>query len=476
MPVMKFFTLISTVLLTAVAVAQPSRQPVKETIDSLEKHLPAIMKDADIPGVQAVLIRDGKQVWLKSYGVANAETKVPVDDNTLFEAASLSKVITAYGALKLVDQGKLDLDKPLNSYLGNNYDVPNDPRIDLITARRVLTHSAGFPNWRPDNSPTLPILFMPGERFSYSGEGFVYLSKVMEKITGVDFETYIHDVVFAPLGMKNSYFSWQDTFAYRHVFRHDTEGNKSRRWEGKGYNAAASVHTTAGDYGRFMIALLNGTGLKKKTREEMFTPQIRVSNNSFPELYWGLGVGLEIEGDRKFFWHWGDQGDSKCYMKAELGKKDGFLYFTNSANGLSVADKILEDAMGGTTPALAWLNYDRFNPAAKALLRSSVEKGAATALREYLDKKAKGEVQQISENAMNSIGYSLMRKEKLEDAILVFTRNTVDYPASGNTWDSLAEAYQKKGDRESAIKYYEKSIQLDPANTNAADQIRKMKQ
>jgi CubicO group peptidase (beta-lactamase class C family) len=462
--------------LSATVWAQPARMPAGETIDSLETHLPAWMSAADIPGMQVVMIRNGKVEWTKSFGLANAETKVPVDDNTLFEAASLSKVVTAYGALKLVDEGKLSLDVPLNSYLGNNYDIGNDPRIKQITARRVLTHSAGFPNWRAPNASKLPIEFNPGERFSYSGEGFVFLSKVIEKLSGKDFETYMHDAVFVPLEMGNSYFAWQDTFAYRHVFRHDWQGIKSNRWEEKGYNAAASLHTSAGDYAKFMIALLKGTGLKKKTWQEMFKPQIRVDQKAFPELYWGLGVGLEIDGKKKYFWHWGDQGDSKCYMKADLTGQDGFLYFTNSANGLAIADRILEDAMGGFTPALAWLNYERFNPAVKQLIQAAINKGAAAALEDYRQNRDKELIQQIPEVSMNGIGYKLMRLNKVDDAILVFEQNTTDYPLSGNTWDSLAEAYDKKGNKELALKFYQKSVDLDPGNANAAEQIKRLKQ
>ena len=85
----------------------------------------------------------------------------------------------------------LNLDRPLNKYLGNNYDCGDDDRINLITARHVLTHSAGFPNWRPEGSATLPIHFTPGEKFSYSGEGFVYLSKVIEQITSMKFDAFV---------------------------------------------------------------------------------------------------------------------------------------------------------------------------------------------------------------------------------------------------------------------------------------------
>lgn len=473
---MKRFLPFACIFIASTTIAQPARKTVDESIETLQKDIPVWMANADVPGMQTILIRNGKQAWLKSYGVANAETKMPVDDNTLFEAASLSKVITAYAALKLVDQGKLDLDIPLNTYLGNNYDIGDDERIRLITARLVLTHSAGFPNWRNEGSPTLPIEFTPGEKFSYSGEGFVYLSKVMEKLTGMDFETYVQESVFQPLGMTNSFFSWQDSFAYRHVYRHNWEGKKSFRWEGKGYNAAASVHTTAADYGKFILALLNGKGLKKKTWEQMFTPQIRVRTDAYPELYWGLGVGLEIDNGRKYFWHWGDQGDSKCFMKADLKAKDAFLYFTNSANGLSIADGMMEDALGGSTPALAWLNYERYNPAAKILWQSILNKGAKIALQEYKDQLNKGAVQAIAETSINSIGYLLLRREKVDEAIEVFLQNTADYPESGNAWDSLAEAYMTRGDKGLAIKYYEKSLQLDPGNNNAVDQLKKLRQ
>src|SRR4030095_1153264 len=133
-------------------------------------------------------IRDGKIIWNHAFGVKNASTREPVDDNTVFEAASLSKPVMAYAALKLVDAGKLDLDKPLAQYLEKPY-LEGDDRLNLITARRVLTHTTGFPNWRQQGQP-LKIVFPPGERFSYSGEGFVYLQKVIERLTGQAFDDF----------------------------------------------------------------------------------------------------------------------------------------------------------------------------------------------------------------------------------------------------------------------------------------------
>lgn len=457
------------------ASSQQKIQPVAAATERLEKDIPQLLKDADIPGLSAALIHKGKLVWHKNFGVADAETNEPVTDETIFEAASLSKIVTAYAAMQLVDQGKLELDKPLNQYIGSNYDAGDDKRINLITARHVLTHSSGFPNWRPRNSAILPIRFTPGEKFSYSGEGFVYLSKVIEHITSTRFDEYIKKNVLDPLKMTHSSFSWLSPYEKLHVYRHDGSGQKSYRPEEPGYNAAASLRTTAEDYAKFVIAILKGTGLKKATWQQMLSPQIIVDKEKAPLVSWGLGLGLETNVYGKTFWHWGDQGDSKCYVTAFVESQDAIVYFTNSANGLSVAHTILDDAIGGEHPALAWLNYERYNPATKILQRAINDKGAVIALKEYRELRIQNKIEIIQEASMNSIGYQLLRQQKVDDAIEIFLQNTMDFPKSGNAWDSLAESYMIKGNKELAIQYYEKSLQLDPGNENAVEQLKKLK-
>ena len=206
-----FFLLV--VLTTASA--QENKAPLagrstEQIIAALEKDIPILMQKADVPGLSAALIRKGKVVWTHSFGVKNVNTKELVTNTTIFEAASLTKATVAYAVLKLVDQGKLDLDVPLNKYLGNNYDVGDDPRLDKITARRVLSHTSGFPNWRSRGAEKLPINFEPGEKFSYSGEGFVYLSKAVEKITGQAFGDFLQKMVLDPLDMRNSAYGWRE--------------------------------------------------------------------------------------------------------------------------------------------------------------------------------------------------------------------------------------------------------------------------
>src|SRR5258705_12768587 len=243
----------------------PSRQMQRKQVDleritRLERDIPPLMAEGDIPGLSIALVRDNVVAWSHAFGVKNSETKELGNNDTVFEAASLSKPVFAYAVLKLVDGGKLSLDTPLNKYLDSKdarYDVGEDPRLDQITARRVLSHTTGFPNWRPRGDKTLKIYFTPGDRFSYSGEGFVYLAKVIEHITGEKLEAFMKRTVLDPLGMKSSSYIWRDDYDSRKVFTHNSVGGGSGRGRPDKANVAASLQTTATDYARYVCAIIS---------------------------------------------------------------------------------------------------------------------------------------------------------------------------------------------------------------------------
>ena len=459
----------------------------EQIVALLEQGVPQLMKDGDVPGLSIALLRDGELVWRHGFGVKNTKTNEPVTDDTVFEAASLSKPVFAYAVLKLFDAGKFDLDKPLNQYLPGNYDVGADPRLGQITARHVLSHTPGFPNWRPRGG-ALKIHFTPGDRFSYSGEGFVYLSKVIEHVTGEKFNDFMKRMVFDPLGMSSSSYVWQESYETLKTFRHNSVGEVTGRNKPEQPNAAASLHTTAQDFGRFISAILKGTGLKKETLKLMLTPQIKVSesgtNNTgrSPEelsltISWGLGWGLQTTGDGVSFWHWGDNGDSKAYIVAFEQQKLGVVFFANSVTGLSIAREIVDLAVGGDQPALAWLKYESYKSPGRVLLKNILAKGADAALVEYRQwrqGRAPGEV--VDGIQMNRIGYDLLSAKRVKDAIEVFKQNVVDYPQWSNVYDSLGEAYMVNGDRELAIKNYERSVELAPNNTNGIEALKKLRE
>lgn len=447
------------------------------------------MAQADIPGLSIALIRDAEVIWSHGFGVKNSETREAVDDNTVFEAASLSKPVFAYAVLKLVDKGQLDLDTPLTKYLpvkDAKYEVGDDPRLEQITARRVLSHTTGFPNWRPRGDKTLKIYFTPGDRFSYSGEGFVYLAKIVEHITGETLDTYMRKAVFDPLGMKSSSYLWRADYDSRKAFAHNSMGALTGRGKPERANAAASLQTTASDYVRFVSAILKGTGLKPKTIRLMLTPQISVREggaNSITRpaspqssaISWGLGWGLEKSDQGTAFWHWGDNGDAMAYVMASDKNRTGMVMFANSGSGLSIIRELVEDTLGGQHPAIAWINYERYNSPARLMFKEILKSDAETVLSDYLKRRdAGGKDVTLTESQMNRLGYQLLGLKRVKDAIVVFRQNTVDFPQAFNTWDSLAEGLMISGDKESAIKYYQKSLELNPENTNAVQKLKEL--
>ena len=460
----------------------PLRKPDQATIAALQQRVPELLKAGTVPGLSIALIRGGKTYWLHGFGVRDAKTGQPVVDETIFEAASLSKPVFAYGVLKLVDAGKLDLDAPLSKYLPKPY-IKGDPRLEKITARVVLSHRTGFPNWRGDDN-NLTIHFTPGERFSYSGEGFVYLQKVVEQITGKPLNEYMIEAVFQPLGMASSSYVWRPDFDPRTATPHDAAGLPGDTFKPKEANAASSLHTTAGDYALFVEALLNGTGLKPETLREMEKPQIavnpectncteRIPKELSKNVFWGLGMGIQETAQGESLWHWGDNGQFKCYVVAYPKQKIGVVLFSDGENGLSIVPDLVSVALGGDQPALQWIKYDRYDSPSMHFAKDAREKGAAAAVTEFRPALMRGD---ISENSINSTGYQLFWSKKLPDAIRIFQLNVELHPQSSNVYDSLGEAYMKNGDKDLAVQNYKKSLELDPKNSNAVAMLKKLQE
>ena len=185
-------------------------EPVEAVIADLENYIPTFIAEENIPGVAIALIRDGKVVWTNGFGVMNSITAEPVTPGTLFEVASNSKLVTTYIALRLVDQGRLSFDKPLNSYLSDPWLPPSEYQ-NAITLRHVLSHSSGLGHLTFSREN----LFAPGKGYSYSNEGFLYLQAVIEQLTGQSLAAVAQKMVFTPLGMSSSSFVNDPAFTSR---------------------------------------------------------------------------------------------------------------------------------------------------------------------------------------------------------------------------------------------------------------------
>ena len=340
-----------------------------EVVADLERLIPRLMGEGDVPGLSVALIRGADVYWHGAFGVKNAETREPLDDATVFEAASLGKPVLAYAVLKLADAGRIDLDKPLSSYLPAPY-LQGDERVKLINARMVLSHTTGFQNEVTPGKP-LKIYFTPGDKFSYSGEGFLYLQKVVERITGERLDAFMKRTVFDPLGMAGSSYVWRDGYERSKASGHNAAGavgGMRRPAEAR----ASTLHTTVLDFAKFVVAVMKGTGLRTETAREMLKTQARVEEGCYScigrdagrlseTLSWGLGWGLERAKGGEAFWHWGENnGEFQNFVMAYPGRKTGVVIFTNSGNGISVMPEIVSRALGGAHPAFAWMGYEPY--------------------------------------------------------------------------------------------------------------------
>ena len=453
-----------------------------EVVADLERLIPRLLDEGDVPGLSVALIRGADVYWHRAFGVKNAETREPLDDAAVFEAASLGKPVLAYAVLKLADAGKIDLNKPLSSYLPAPY-MNDDERAKLITARMVLSHTTGFQNEVTPGKP-LKIYFTPGEKFSYSGEGFLYLQRVVEQITGESLDAFMKRTVFDPLGMADSSYVWRDAFERSKASGHNAAVAVGRMRRPSAARAS-SLHTTVLDFAKFVVAVMNGTGLKRGTAREMLKTQVRVEDACYScierkagrlseTLSWGLGWGLERTKAGGAFWHWGENnGEFQNFVMAYPGAKTGVVIFTNSGNGISVMPEIVARALGGPHPAFAWMGYESYDSPAKVLLRDILRRGDA-AIKHYRETRGKSPGA-LSEARVNELAYLLLGSKKVAEAVGLFKLNVEDFPDSWNAFDSLAEAYMVGGDSELAVKYYQRSLELNPANTNAAEMIKKLR-
>jgi len=291
-------------------------------------------------------------------------TGAAVDENTIFEAASLSKPVFAYAVLQLVDMGVLSLDTPLSKYVPDY--VKGDPRAAAITVGDVLSQSSGLPNWRGWLNP-LRTNFEPGSHFSYSGEGYIWLQQVVIAATGESLNNLMSRMVFEPLKMKDSSYIWRPDFEARYAVPHSglKRGKKTRPTEPM---AAYTLHTTAADYAHFLQAVLSGSRLKRATAEQWLFPRIAIrqrcvecldpgARGADQRVAWGLGWGLEPE--QATFFHWGDNGGFKAFAVGSRASRSAVVVLTNGSNGMAIMPDVIQQLMPGEHPSFTWLNYDR---------------------------------------------------------------------------------------------------------------------
>lgn len=358
--------------------------------DSLDKTIERLLHAADVQGLEISIFNNNRIVYKKAFGYTRSDTRLPLHTNSNMYGASLSKAVFAVLVMKLVEEGALDLDKPLQQYLSkpiydykpltrwhDNYsDLKNDSLYKKITARMCLDHTTGFANWRWDEKDEkLRVNFEPGKKYSYSGEGMVYLQVVLEKMLGKSLETMMQEKIFTPLGMNMSSYTWQPQFDKDYAIGHNSAGELYEKDKDNEARSASTLETSLDDFTLFIEGVLNNRILKSTSRNKMFTPQIRLrsvqqfgpfrfrdttANNAINLSYgmgWGLlqskyGIGAFKEGHGDGFQH---------YTIIFPNKGTGIILMSNSDNAESIFKELLEVCIGDTFTPWYWENYIPYN-------------------------------------------------------------------------------------------------------------------
>ncbi len=300
--------------------------PNLEDVSSVE----AWLKQNNVPALAVGLIDHGTLQQVKVYG--ELDKGRPAAYNSIFNVASLTKTVTTMITLRLVNEGKWNLDEPLYKYWIDP-DIKNDPRSKLLTTRHILTQQSGFPNWRWElQDKKLAFQFDPGTKYQYSGEGFEYLTRALEVKFQKPLSELAYEMIFKPLNMTDSHLTWDSSMdGTRFAVQHDNNGNPLPIEKNKISNGADQLKTTIADYGKFMISVMNHEGISEDLAKQMLSHNSKTKDGRYIGLGWFIYDPLG-EGEYAIS-HGGDDpgAHSICFLLPKSGQ--GIIIFTNSENG-----------------------------------------------------------------------------------------------------------------------------------------------
>jgi CubicO group peptidase (beta-lactamase class C family) len=474
-----------------------------ELTRSFTKSVPGYLEQYSVPGAAIAVIRGGKVCSLQGFGVADVAVRRPVTADTLFNVGSISKNLTAWGVLHLVDRHELDVDRPINEYL-HRWQVPAGSfSAQLVTARRLLSHTAGISSHGYSGSDAaspapaiedilngktgagaVSLVAIPGATFSYSGANYLILELAIEEISGEPFERYMREAVFLPLGMRHSSFEIAQDSAIR-ATPHDA-ASKALPIRRYAESAAAGLTTSVRDLANFAAAALPGSGRRDPAGRGIITSSLLaeamqpVANTQWverdpygPAPQYGLGYNVRPEqyGSHTGVGHGGSNSGWESWFQVIPDTGDGIVIMTNSTNGTAVIARVLCEWRHVADPRSSCPTIEVRIPVFAEYRAHGVD--AALALHERLRTNNPAEFD-VTSRQLNSLGYQVMRAGDLPGAVRFFERNAKLFPDEWNVHDSLGEAYAAFKQRDAAIASYRRSLELNPYSESGKQALREL--
>ena len=473
--------------ITAVSNKELTEWTSKTILASMEKHRR--------PSVAVGLIRDGRIIYANGLGTLSRDSDQPVTAESIFQIASVSKMFTGILVSKFIEEGKLDLNENITTYLNGVLTERSKKEFSGITLAHLMQHKAGIPNygcsvylkskengffWEKgytekeltEDINKMELDFEPGSDFSYSNSGYAIAGYILEQVSGKSYGELIETYITNPYEMQNTVADLSDEQEKRVTtpYPPDNPQNATRHSNWGKATPASGLFSTVDDLLKLMLKQLEAYRQHEKTNK--MNPLV-LTNRS------GLDNQMDFNYGLGFFGRKGPNGET---LYQHDGDADGYtiFYTISPTNNFG---KVLITSAGGS-----WFNeLDKeieakiFNshyiePLWQSDIVSMAEGSGISLLKQDLENFTKKEDirQRFREWELNNAGYELIRKQKINEAIEIFLFCTKVYPESANAFDSLGEAYMIADQDSLAIENYKKSLSLNPENTNAVNMLKKL--
>jgi CubicO group peptidase (beta-lactamase class C family) len=477
----------SAILLASLTLLWPSHLPAQDTAARIEALVRSYVSQQRFNG--AILVaHQGKVIYRKGFGWANAEWRVPNTPDTKFRIGSITKQFTAMLILQLVEEGKLRLDGTIGEYLP---EYPAGPGRN-ITIHQLLTHTSGLPNYtaiprffaelsrnpyRPADFlavfDSLPLDFEPGSRWRYSNSGYFVLGVIIERVGGRPYDMALRERILDPLGLKDTGYDWNTPVIERRA------DGYTRGFDGDEHAAyidmstpfsAGGMYSTVEDLYRWDQALAARRRLSPASYARYLAPQVKATPGSDYGYGWSfrrIERGLGRDSALSMEHYGGINGFSSCNLMIPEDRI-AIIWLDNTGQSPPLERGItrLLYHLPATPPQAS---------IARTIYPIVRREGAGPAIKRYheLKRQAPGGYD-LAEPELNLLGYHLLKLGRFADAVQIMALNVESYPGSSNAYDSLGEAWLDAGDTVQAVANYRRSLELDATNQNAVQLLKRL--
>lgn len=489
-----YISLILGCLFSVLSVACQSNKTTRDQSDMLSSRINNYLKQSEANGFSgAVLVAKNDAIILnKGFGLANKENNVLNNPNTVYDICSVSKQFTGAAIVKLVEENKLKLEDSISTFFDN---LPEDKKE--ITIHELLTHSAGFGHGSTDDFELIPrdiyfsnlfqekLLFNPGSEYSYSNSGYSILGRIIELISGQDYETYLNENLFQPAGMKQTGYllpNWTYiTVANEYLLNVSNEGSHIAQYKQDGEVARTvlangGLHSTNNDMYKWYQALKYNKILSQKSFEILTKPHVAEYEDESSHYAYGWAV-FRSKRNTKVITHNGFNGIS-YYEFVWFPEEDIVILFASNGYMRPIGRMTMEIEKIVFNKAYVPQELPKYL-VSELYKFTEAHKGSIDDLTEQLKLKFENTID--SPIHLNRLGGMYYRKNQMGKTIAIYQLNTQLFSEDGNSWDSLGDAYFKVNAKDNAFEAYTKALELKPEKDdcfwcdNSSSQLQKLK-